>query len=132
LERRPAPLYHIRYEQMVVDPGRQLPSLCHFLGLEYEPPMLNYGDASERKSIHPDFTQTVDNHRKPSARFIELWVGEAASDANKLLFLRRLVGYLPESSLDNFGYPRSVLLDDLASVPTRPIPRTDSTREKTT
>lgn len=40
----------VRYEQLVADPGAELRRICDFIGVEFEPAMLDYGQAD-----HGDF-----------------------------------------------------------------------------
>ena len=37
LRERPVPLVHVRYEELVAEPEKGLRTLCHFLGLAFEP-----------------------------------------------------------------------------------------------
>lgn len=41
----PAHVHHVRYEDLAGDPAAELASICAFLGLEYEPKMIDYAAA---------------------------------------------------------------------------------------
>lgn len=43
----PARYHELRYEDLVADPERYLPPVCEFLGLEYDPAMLDYPQRAE-------------------------------------------------------------------------------------
>jgi hypothetical protein len=71
--RLPPDRYHrLRYEDLLTDPRGQLETLCRFLGEDFDPAMLDFGDAAadivpERKSWHDRTHGALDEAR------IEAW-----------------------------------------------------------
>ena len=47
LREQPAPLCHVRYEELVADPGTHMQRVCDFIGLPFEPEMIDYGERAE-------------------------------------------------------------------------------------
>jgi len=71
--RRTLPGHTIRYEDLVADPEAQIRRVCEFLGVAFEPKMIEYGDR-EHGTIKPglgDWTERIRSGRVQPPRQVE-------------------------------------------------------------
>lgn len=90
--------YHLlRYEDLVADPGAELARACRFLGVEFEPGMLDPGHRQ-----HPRYQQ-MEFHAHLSQPVSTAHVGQhvGALDARQLAEYHRQAG----EAMQVFGYP---------------------------
>lgn len=92
----PANLYLLRYEQLVASPMEELKKLCDFLGISFEPGMLDF---HENKSIAAMYQEPQHaNIRRPvSESSVGKWKSVFAGNEP---FFERI-----NTSLSNFDYP---------------------------
>jgi hypothetical protein len=120
LRERPVPMEHVRYEALVKEPAPQLERLCAFLGVPFEPGMIEYG-AEERaqgpaaKGLGDPIT--VAKESRPTTKSVARWAQEMAGDPGKVDQARRILAALTDEDLASWGYERTAIERDLDAVP---------------
>lgn len=128
LRERPVPLVHVRYEELVADPHEHMRRVCDFLGLPFEPGMVEYGE-HEHTSKGLGDPITVGRETRPTTRSVARWAGEMANDPPKLAQARAILEKLTDPDLEIWGYPRARILADLdGATPSGKPPRASLTR----
>ena len=76
LRERPVPLHHVRYEALVTEPEPALRAICAYLGVDFEPGMIEYGSAEEaapRAGRGLGDPVTVNRESRPTTRSVGKW-----------------------------------------------------------
>jgi hypothetical protein len=130
LRERPVPLVHVRYEEVVAEPERVLGQLCEFVGLPFEPGMVEYGKtegpapAAGRGLGDPI---TVARETRPTTRSVGKWAEQLAQDPALLAQCREIAERLADDDLAVWGTPGPELRKSLAEIvpagPPAPKPR---------
>src|SRR5262249_31927696 len=108
----------VRYEELVAEPERRMRELCAFLGLDFEPGMVDYGEAGANRAASRGLGDpvTVARETRPTtrslARWAEAWAGPRETRAR-----------LAEAALAAGGFARAGLEAELAGVPAAGAPR---------
>lgn len=121
LRERPVPLVHVRYEALVRSPDEEMERLCAFLGLPFEPGMIDYGKEERAKVPAAKGLGdpiTVAKESRPTTKSVARWAQEMAGDAGKVEQARRLLAALTDEDLATWGYERAAIERDLDGVPT--------------
>ena len=126
LREQPVPLVHVRYENVVRAPAEELERVCGFLGLPFEPGMVEYGkderaQGPAAKGLGDPIT--VAKESRPTTKSIARWAQEMAGDAGKVDQARRILASLADEDLATWGYERAAIARDLDGVPTDPASR---------
>ncbi|MEE9607233.1 MAG: sulfotransferase [Myxococcota bacterium] len=119
LRERPVPLHHVRYEELVKDPGTQLEGLCEFLGLEFEPQMVNYGGAPQglaKAAAGLGDPISVAQETRPTTKFLERWSDEMAGDPDRVAYAHRILETLLDEDLAAWGFSRGEIEAQLDAV----------------
>lgn len=127
LRAKPVPFVHVRYEEMVREPERELRRICDHLGLPFEPGMIEYGKeeragAPAAKGLGDPIT--VARESRPTTKSVARWAQEMAGDAGKVRQAREILARLDDADLETWGYARAKLSADLDTVPDVAPPRT--------
>lgn len=104
LRERPAPLYHVVYEQMVAEPERVLGEIFAFLGVPNEPQAVEYGKAEPTAQGLGD-PIGVKKHSRPSTESIDKWAVEIASSPDRLRLAREIIARLDPADLATWAHP---------------------------
>lgn len=104
LRERPAPVYHVVYEQLVADPARVLAEIFAFLGVPDEPQAVEYGRAEPVVQGLGD-PIGVKKHSRPSTESIDKWAVEIAASPERLRLARDVVARLDPADLALWGHP---------------------------
>ena len=126
LRERPVPLVHVRYEELVSDPARELTCVCAHLGVPFEPGMVEYGrDESARPPAARGLGDpiTVGREARPTTKSVARWAQEMAGDAEKVAQARAILAALSDEDLATWGYERARIEAELAAVPDVAAPR---------
>jgi hypothetical protein len=102
LRDRPAPYFHLRYEDFVASPA-PLEGICAHLGLPYDPAMLDYANAS-RGWVGPGDPMSVARHDKPLGDYVDKWKSELSSNPERIPFVRRVLRELSPEDVATWGY----------------------------
>jgi sulfotransferase family protein len=102
------PLIQIGYESLVQGPEAELRRVCAFVGVEFEPGMVEYG-RHEFASRGLGDPLTVDKHSRPVTDSLEKWAAELAQEPAKLRVLREMTATIDDADLEIWGFPRARL-----------------------
>ena len=91
-------LLEVRYERLVTEPANELERLCAFIGLPFDPAVLDYGHSTESLPRHEQDVHA----REPVRADLRRWRQELSRDDISLI--ETIVGEL----MDEVGYPREV------------------------
>ena len=122
LRERPVPLVHVRYEDIVREPDKQLERMFAFLGLQHEPEAVEYGKRFEGKK-GPGDPIAVSQHDRPVTDSVEKWAAELRADDGKLRLARDMIARLSDEDLASWGNPRDGLFDALETAGGTPPPK---------
>ena len=116
--------FHIRYEDLVQDPESQMQRMCAYIGVPFEPRMVNYGDADggeKREGLGDPIG--VDQHSRPTAESTHKWAEELAADPAKQRLMESIINTLSPDDLETLGYPADTLwapMSDATGASARP------------
>ncbi|MEN8182473.1 MAG: sulfotransferase [Myxococcota bacterium] len=119
LREQPVPLRHVRYEDLVREPEQEIQGICDFLGLPFEPGMIDYGSGEEGTKTAPrglGDPMTVGRESRPTTRSIGKWAQQLGSDPGKLAQAREILGRLLDPDLETWGHPRGEIEAELEAV----------------
>jgi Sulfotransferase family len=118
LRERPVPLLHLRYEQLVREPDAELRRVCDFLGLAFEPGMVEYGRETPAPQAAAGLGDpiTVAKEQRPTTRSVAKWAAEMADAPGQLEQARGILERLLDEDLETWGYPRAEILAQLDAV----------------
>ncbi len=112
---KPAPLIHVRYENIVKQPEQELPRICEFLGIPFEPGMIEYGKHEQQGKGLGD-PIGVNKHDRPVTKSVSKWALELSSDPAKLRMMQEIIDSLEEKDLETWGFPKKDLWKALDKV----------------
>lgn len=117
------PLVQVGYEQLVSDPEGEMKRVCDFLGIGFEPGMIEYGNQEfAAKGLGDPIT--VDRESRPVTTSVEKWAGELAADPAKLRLVRAMIERLDPRDLQTWGFPPATLFAPLERAAAgKPLPK---------
>jgi hypothetical protein len=116
----PRHMLQISYEKLVQDPERELNTLCAFLGLDFQPGMIEYGEHYKPPSAGRGDPITVQREARPVATSLDKWAGELASDPDKRALAEDIVASLDPSDVALWGFAHDALLPRELGAPAKP------------
>jgi hypothetical protein len=119
LRERPVALHAVRYEALVSDPEAELRRICEFLGLPFEPGMVEYGrseEAAPKAGRGLGDPITVDRETRPTTDSIAKWAEALRSDPARLAQCRAVAERLTDPDLALWGTPGPELRRSLAAL----------------
>lgn len=124
LRAREVPLHPVRYEELVSNPETQGQRLCEFLGLPWEPRMVEYGrEAETATSRGLGDPITVARETRPTTKSLAKWAQDLAGRPARIAQAQRILASLADEDLETWGYPRAELERELAAIdPAAPAP----------
>ncbi|HVM97858.1 MAG TPA: sulfotransferase, partial [Candidatus Acidoferrales bacterium] len=108
LREREVPLIQVGYEQLVQQPEAEMRRVFDFLGLSFEPGVIDYGSHSHDSRGLGD-PIGVDKHTRPVTESVDRWADELARDPAKLRLVRDMLDAIDEADLAIWGFPRASL-----------------------
>jgi len=119
LRERRVPLIHVRYEELVRDPEKHLREICAFLAIDFQPAMIQYGDAEG--PARPVATGLgdpvgVDREKRPTTQSVGKWAAALAADPQRLAQSREIAAHLADEDLATWGIAGSELRKTLAEI----------------
>lgn len=120
LRQKEVPFVHVRYEDLVQDTETWMKRICEYIGVAYEPSMVNYGEWNNGPREGLGDPLGVNRHVRPSTASLNKWVRELAHDAEKRRLMESIVDDLDEHDLETIGYPKSEIWTALSN-PDGPI-----------
>lgn len=126
-------LHRVRYEDLVRDPEAQARSLADFLGIPFEPAMVDYGSASEgaRESTRGLGDPTnVARETRATTKSLAKWAEAAAGRPERIGLYREILARLFDEDLETWGHPRAAIAAELDRIDgaARPAARPPLTR----
>ncbi len=92
----------VRYEDFVQKPEKQTARLCEYLGVPFDPGLLNYQDTPEAKGFMTDRVG-VHKHERPVAERIHAWE-QMLEDPQQVHFAEEYLRLLEPHTVDALGY----------------------------
>ncbi|MFQ6105227.1 MAG: sulfotransferase [Candidatus Glassbacteria bacterium] len=112
LREKPAPMIHVKYEEIVKNPEKELERMFNFLDLPMEKEAVEYGKHEHVKGGLGD-PISVAQYSKPMTKSIAKWANELAAEPSKLAIVKDMVGKLDPGDLETWGYPLDTLWEPL-------------------
>lgn len=133
LRDRPVAIHPIRYEALVRDPEDHARALARFLGLEFEPAMVDYGSAADTRresSRGLGDPMTVARETRATTRSLAKWVEAATGRPDRIAMYQEILARLLDADLETWGYPRAEIeaAIDTVDLGGRRLPRPALTR----
>lgn len=125
LRRPPVSSLHVRYEALASAPDIEVRRICEFLGLSYEPSMLDYGNFPIDGSGLGDPTG-VGRHTRPVTDSLQAWAARLAQNRPHWDMMRAMVMGIDDADLEIWGYPRRELFAPVEAAALQgghPLPR---------
>jgi len=115
LRERPVPMVHLRYEELVREPEREMRRVAGFLGIEFEPAMVEYGRDGESPPAAAGLGDPIGvaAQSRPTTSSVAKWAAELADDPSKCAQAREILDHLLDPDLEAWGYPRASILAQL-------------------
>jgi hypothetical protein len=107
----------VSYEDFVADPESELQRICDYLGIDYHPDLVDYGDAPELKGFMQDRTG-VGQRRRPDSARAHGWT-RMLDDPQQLEFARGYLAALDPAVLNRLGYDHEELTDAVRATSAR-------------
>jgi hypothetical protein len=120
LREKPVTLHHVRYEELVQNPEKEVRELCDYLGIEYTDAMVNYGERAEnRKETTRGLGDpiTVAKETRPTTKSLARWAEDMSGEPGKVELAARILAALQDDDLATWGFTRRDLQDQLDAVP---------------
>lgn len=119
LRERRVSLHPVRYEELVRDPAAQGQSLCAFLGLPWEPGIVEYGreaaaGAPARAGLGDPIT--VARESRPTTRSLSKWARDFAGHPERIAQAQRILASLLDEDLATWGFSRAEIEAELAAI----------------
>ncbi len=129
----PVAIHRIRYEALVRDPETHARALADFLGIGFEPAMVDYGSAADARgesSRGLGDPMTVARETRATTKSVDKWAEAAAGRPDRVGMYREIVARLLDPDLETWGHPRASIEAELAGIDLggRPAPRPALTR----
>ncbi len=124
LRERPALIFHVRYEDLVAEPERWMREICAFLGLPFEPKMIEYGKADDEGGASATGARGIGDpigvgqHTRPVTDSVARWAAELADDPDGRRVAEDQLATLDARDVETWGYK----LDDVRAELARATP----------
>lgn len=119
LRERPVPILPLRYETLVQEPDAEMRRVCEFLGIAFEPGMVEYGRegaAQPKAAAGLGDPITVARESRPTTKSVAKWASEMARSPGQLEQAREILDRLADEDLETWGHPRAAILEQLGAV----------------
>lgn len=113
--------HHLRYEDMVQDPEHHMHEVCEFLGIEFDPGIVDYGKrgSAETSARGLGDPVTVAKETRPTTASVDKWVKGLETDAGRLAQCREIAAHLTDPDLATLGYDGPELRSALSAIAPR-------------
>lgn len=118
LRERPVPLVHVRYEDLVQTPEAELERICAFLGLAFDPRMVDYGEAGPGPEVARGLGDpvTVGRESRPTTASLGKWARALEADPARLRQAREILARLTDEDLATWGFEPGPLRREVAAL----------------
>ena len=117
LRERPVALHHVRYEDLVRDPAENGRRLCEFLGLAFDPRIVEYGSepgGSAARGLGDPIT--VAREQRPTTKSLAKWAQDLAGRPQRVAQAQRILASLLDEDLASWGFAREAIAAELAAI----------------
>jgi len=113
------PIHRVQYENLVQQPEESARNISTFLGLDYEPGMVDYGASADSKGGSTrglgDPT-TVARETRPTTRSLSKWATAAAGRPERVALYREILARLDGEDLATWGHSRAKISEELDAI----------------
>lgn len=107
--------HHVRYEDLVADPEKELQAICAAAGMAYTPEMINYGQKNlDAQGLGDPIGVAKDT--RPNTKSIHKWAASVAHNERRMEMCRQMVAHISDEDLEVCGYTRESLWKPLEGV----------------
>lgn len=129
----PVAIHRVDYEDLVREPELHARALAGFLGIAFEPTMVDYGSVAESRGESArglGDPMTVARETRATTKSLDKWSESAAGRPDRVAFYREIVARLLDPDLEAWGHPRAAIETELAGIDlgARPARRPSLTR----
>lgn len=112
-------IHPVQYESLVQQPEETARKITSFLGLDYEPDMLEYGASPDSRGVSTrglgDPT-SVAQQTRPTTGSLSKWASAATGRPERVALYREILARLDDQDLATWGYSRSQIGDELDAI----------------
>lgn len=133
LREQSVPFHRVRYENLVQEPEENARQICEFLGIDFEPGMVDYGSAPNARGESTrglgDPTN-VARQSRPTTDSLAKWAKAATGQPERVALYREILARLADEDLETWGFARADIARELAAIDLtgKPAPRPKLTR----
>lgn len=133
LREQSVPFHRVRYENLVQEPEENARQICAFLGIEFEPDMVDYGSAPNARGESTrglgDPTN-VARQSRPTTDSLSKWARAATGQPERVALYQEILARLADEDLETWGFARADVARELAAIDLagKPAPRPKLTR----
>lgn len=116
------PILHLRYEDLVADPETHMAKVCEFIGIEFDPDIVNYGEREGGASTSArglGDPVTVAKESRPTTASVGKWVKGLETDPDRLAQFREIAAHLTDPDLATLGYDGAEMRQALSQIEPR-------------
>jgi hypothetical protein len=100
--------HHVRYEDLVADPEKELRAICAAADMPYVPEMIEYGQKQvEGEGLGDPIGVKKDS--RPNTKSVHKWAREVAHNPARIAQLQEMIRYVSDEDLAVFGFDRESL-----------------------
>lgn len=111
-----------RYEDIISRPQEETTRLLSFLGLHFEPAVVDYSRAEHEKGSMGDPLKIAEHTKAPVKNTAGRWVHHYQENPEKLRYANQILAPLSDKILEDCGYPRAELLVPLEKARAQGLP----------
>lgn len=127
LRTAPVKVLHVKYEELVDAPERQMRRILAFIDLPYEEQCLRFGEQTHIDKSFGD--PKINRHTEPVRDSVDTWVRDFIDDNDREALIRRNLQSISDADLRDYGYERRMIWEPLidarrrgtAPAPARPF-----------
>jgi len=133
LREEAVPFHRVRYENLVQEPEENARQICEFLGIDFEPDMVDYGSAPNARGESTrglgDPTN-VARQSRPTTDSLSKWAKAATGQPERVALYQEILARLADEDLETWGFTRADIARELAAIDLagKPAPRPKLTR----
>jgi len=118
LDTAPVPFCHVKYEELVQDPEAEMKRICEFVGLEFDPAIVDYGDRGGAKQSARGLgdPMTVAKQSRPTTDSLAKWAVEMTGRPDKVAQCRDILAALGDAELATWGHSRAAIGAELDAI----------------
>ena len=113
------PMHRVRYENLVQEPETNAREICEFLGIAFEPGMVDYGSAPDAKGSSTrglgDPTNVAAQTR-PTTTSLSKWARAASGRPDRVALYREMLARLTDDDLATWGFERGAIAAELDAI----------------